>query len=416
MRLFNLAVLAGLALATSAFAVPPTEAEIQAQIAAAMEYYQSKGPDFSLEDPGFHAVLDAQLEGVDPDECDMATVAGMQMLWAYTPNAKDAWMARIETLGQGEDWLDAALMLANMGEVDKGLAIGQANGGLPAVPDERLAEVMGTLSTVVPDEQLAMMQMDLVGLADRMPEGSVALLAWAEYPRMLESAGVDAETRKKIRGRIVDGLKAGLDQVPDGRPKAQVEGVIAFFDSAAGRGELIGFPSPAMDFTWNSEGEDWSSIESLKGKVVVVDFWATWCGPCVASFPDVAELVEYFDGYDVVFLGVTSPQKRVIFGGERGVVNAADFAEECSLMKEYMAAKEMTWPVVMTKQNVFHPEFGVRGIPHVAIIGADGKVAYNGLHPAGEKAAKIDKINGLLKKAGLKHPPSLAETEANRDA
>ncbi|MEE2973252.1 MAG: hypothetical protein VX672_09000, partial [Planctomycetota bacterium] len=213
LRLINLAILTGIVLASPLAAAPPTEEEIQAKIGAAMAYYQSKGADFSFEDPEFHAVLDAQLEGIDPADCDMGTVAAMQMLWAYTPNAKDAWMARIETLGQGEDWLDAALMLANLGEVDQGLRIGQANGGLPAVPDDRLPEVMSTLS-MVSDEQLTMMQTDLVGLAARMPDQSIERLAWIDYPGLLETAGVDAETRKRIHGRLVEGLKKGFDRVP----------------------------------------------------------------------------------------------------------------------------------------------------------------------------------------------------------
>ena len=91
-----------------------------------------------------------------------------------------------------------------------------------------------------------------------------------------------------------------------------------------------------------------------------------------------------------------------------------DFATECKLLADYKQSMDKTWPVVMTSQDVFNPDFGVQGIPHVAIIGPDGKVAYNGLHPAGDKGEKIEKINGLLKKAGLKHPPSLAEAEANQ--
>ena len=89
-------------------------------------------------------------------------------------------------------------------------------------------------------------------------------------------------------------------------------------------------------------------------------------------------------------------------------------------MAEYVKAMDVTWPVAFTETDVFNPDFGVRGIPHVAIIAPDGKVAYNGMHPAGDMAEKVEKINGLLEKAGLKHPPAWTpkaeETEASEEA
>ena len=112
---------AGLAAGISAMtiAAPPTADEIKAKTEAAMTYYRAQGEKFSLEDPGFHAVLDAQLNGINPAECDMETIGNMQMLWAYSPNAKPVWIGRIVEIGQGSDWLDASLMLASMGENDR---------------------------------------------------------------------------------------------------------------------------------------------------------------------------------------------------------------------------------------------------------------------------------------------------------
>ncbi len=406
-------LLLGLSLTAPVFAAPPTQGEIEAKVGMAREFFQSKGEAFSLDDPEFHAVLDAQLEGIDPAECDFEQIKALNMLWAYTPNARPIWLERIKSLGNGEQWLDAALMLANMDELDAGLDIGMANGGFTSVPDDRIGEVIGVMSRVDAGK-LMPMQTELVLLIDRMPADAKALSAWIEYPALLETAGVDAGTRKAIHAKLVEKMKAVVAAAPEGQGRARLESGLSFLDSAAGRGGLIGFPAPEIEFTWNSEGNEWNCFNCLRGNVVVVDFWATWCGPCVGSFPDVRELVEYFKGYDVIFLGVTSPQERVSFRDERGRVNAADFADECKLMVDYKKSMDMTWPIVMTKQDVFNADFGVRGIPHVAIIGPDGKVAYNGLHPAGDKAGKIDKINGLLKKAGLKHPASLKETEANK--
>ncbi|MFB0986274.1 MAG: hypothetical protein QMB94_08230, partial [Phycisphaerales bacterium] len=68
--------MAGLATGISAMAIaaPPTADEIKAKTDTAMTYYRSQGEKFSLEDPGFHAVLDAQLNGVDPTECDIEVI------------------------------------------------------------------------------------------------------------------------------------------------------------------------------------------------------------------------------------------------------------------------------------------------------------------------------------------------------
>ena len=414
---------AALVLACPSFshAAPPTEAEIEEKIAAAMTYYRAQGPDFSLDDPGFHAVLDAQLNGIDLAECDMKTIAAMEMLWAYSPNAKPIWMGRVEVAAAGPEWLDACLILAGMGENDKALAFATPH-GFAEVPDDRLGEVidaMGPLS----EEQLIPMQGELVLLVDRMPDGDATtfMTGWPSYPELLSKAKVDADRRRVIHDRLVEAMKQGMaksEELVKTAPEAEVKNhrqaadrmksTLAFLAGPAGRGELIGYAAPKVDLLWNSEGADWKSFESLKGKVVVLDFWATWCGPCVGSFPQVRELVEYYDGYDVVVLGITSEQGSVIFRDERGKVKAEDFAGECGMMKEYAEAMDVTWPVAFTKQNVFNADFGIRGIPHVAIIAPDGKVAYNNLHPADPLADKVEKINGLLKKAGLKHPPSVA--------
>ncbi|MCP4067856.1 MAG: hypothetical protein GY741_06195, partial [Phycisphaeraceae bacterium] len=166
-------------------AAPPTEAEIKEKTAAAMTYYRAQGRDFSLDDPGFHAVLDAQLMGVDPGECDMETIGAMQMLWAYSPNAKPLWMARIEEAGAGPEWLDASLMLASMGENDKALAIATPH-GFGEVPDDRLGEVIQAMSSLS-EEQLIPMQGELVLLVDRMPDGdaSTFMTGWPSYPELL---------------------------------------------------------------------------------------------------------------------------------------------------------------------------------------------------------------------------------------
>lgn len=142
---------------------------------------------------------------------------------------------------------------------------------------------------------------------------------------------------------------------------------------------------------------------------VLVDFWATWCGPCIASFPNVRELQARYADYDVVVLGVTSVQgKHYPGGGATPVDTDGEPEKEFDLMSQFMQDKDITWRTVFAKQDVFNPDYGVRGIPHVAIIDPKGIVRYRGLHPGTDLAAKVEKIDGLLRKASLRTPPALA--------
>jgi cytochrome c biogenesis protein CcmG/thiol:disulfide interchange protein DsbE len=75
--------------------------------------------------------------------------------------------------------------------------------------------------------------------------------------------------------------------------------------------EMQGKPAPALSVTnWiNSKP---LTLADLKGKIVVIDFWATWCGPCLASVPHSNELQKKYADKGVVFIGVCCPQ-----GGEK---------------------------------------------------------------------------------------------------
>ncbi len=69
-------------------------------------------------------------------------------------------------------------------------------------------------------------------------------------------------------------------------------------------------------------------------------------------------------------------------------------------MGDYVKEMEMTWTVAFSSQKVFNPEFGVEGIPHLAVLAKDGTVRYNGLSPHGDLSEKFEIIDKLLAEPG----------------
>jgi peroxiredoxin len=111
----------------------------------------------------------------------------------------------------------------------------------------------------------------------------------------------------------------------------------------------------APDFTLAKLGGGDVKLSDLKGKVVVLDFWATWCGPCVEGLPHV----------DKVY------QENKAKGVEAFAVN---MQEEEGDVKKFIADKKLTLPVLMEKKGDVAEKYKVEGIPETVIIGKDGKV------------------------------------------
>jgi peroxiredoxin len=150
---------------------------------------------------------------------------------------------------------------------------------------------------------------------------------------------------------------------------------------------------PAADFKLPMlEGEDFE-LSKAKGKVVVLDFWATWCGPCVKSLPGLIEAMSEFPPEDVQFLAVNQGESK-------------------EQVKKFLSGRGWQMPVAFDADQKVAQKFGVEGIPYTVVIDREGNIAFTktGAEPNGEK-----KIADAVQKA-LDAPGPEKEKKEEKDA
>jgi peroxiredoxin len=133
--------------------------------------------------------------------------------------------------------------------------------------------------------------------------------------------------------------------------------------------KLIGTQAP--DFKPAQSIGAFKSLKDLKGKVVMLDFFAHWCGPCIASLPSVRGLSDDFKAKGLEVIGVTR------FYGYYQAENRAqkDMPPETELarMKNFVQEKNLNWPVAFVDKPVFEA-YACSAIPHVVVIDRQGKI------------------------------------------
>ena len=118
---------------------------------------------------------------------------------------------------------------------------------------------------------------------------------------------------------------------------------------------------PAPDFTLPDQYGQEHTLSDYQGKVVFLNFWATWCPPCRAEMPDIQALYEkYKDSEDVAVLGVAFPG----LSGEGTAEEVASFLEE----------NGYTYPVVMAEDVQVAFDYQIQAFPTTFMITRDGDI------------------------------------------
>jgi len=154
-------------------------------------------------------------------------------------------------------------------------------------------------------------------------------------------------------------------------------------DDASGVKGLVGKPAPEINLTTVDQKS--FKLSDHKGKVIVVDLWATWCGPCLKSLPNIQKLSEDESLRDKGL-----------------VVIAPNVGEDKATVSKFLDAKKYTFTVLMDEKATLNQSLGVTGIPTTLVIGRDGvvKKVIVGLFPAvGDQASSEDQLHQAIEAA-----------------
>ena len=135
---------------------------------------------------------------------------------------------------------------------------------------------------------------------------------------------------------------------------------------------------PAADFTLSSRSGEPVSMASLKGQVVLLNFWASWCGPCRQEFPLLDTIHKKYKkiGFTVIGLNVEPDSKDA---------------------EVFLKQNPVSFPIVYDPKDDLSKRYGIGGMPSVALIDRKGIVRWmHKSYVAGDENEYLDQVRSLL--------------------
>ncbi|PTX91470.1 TlpA disulfide reductase family protein [Opitutus sp. ER46] len=156
---------------------------------------------------------------------------------------------------------------------------------------------------------------------------------------------------------------------------------------AQNRPQLLANGTDAPDFTANKPDGSPVKLSDFRGKVVLVDFWATWCPPCKKAMPHMENLHQKLGAQGLQVLGVCVWDKQEAFDG---------WQTKPEVPTTYLKVFD---PAGRAPGNIAKAKYNVSGIPTFYLIGKDGKILFSGVGAGPDTEEALDEA---LKSAGFK--------------
>ena len=140
-----------------------------------------------------------------------------------------------------------------------------------------------------------------------------------------------------------------------------------------------GTPAPAPDFALPAMDGSELRLSDLKGQVVMINFWATWCGPCRQEMPLLQQLQVKYEPLGFTLVGI-------------------NVEPESAGARAWLEKVPVTFPILFDRQNQVAERFGVQGMPSSVFVDRSGRVrhVHRGYQP-GDESKYADMIRSLVK-------------------